>query len=54
MEITLSLVSFAVGLISGMYVSSQIEKSIIRNINSVLNDMTKKLTKWKYKNKKDD
>lgn len=54
MEITLALASFAVGLISGMYVSSQIEKSIIRNINSVLNDMTKKLSKWKYKNKKDD
>ena len=46
MEITLSLITFVVGFISGMYVVTQIEKGIDKKI-------TKNKRMWR-KNKKND
>ena len=46
MEITLSLITFVVGFISGMYIVTQLEKGIDKNI-------TKNKRMWR-KNEKDD
>ena len=46
MEITLSLITFVVGFISGMYVATQIEKGIDKKI-------TKNKRMWR-KNEKND
>ena len=51
MEITLSLITFVVGVLVGMYIATQIERSISSSINR--NKIIKNIDKLNKK-KKDD